>query len=355
VIDLSVADRQRLVLMLRDVPELATESSRRRLLELAGLDALAGNIDVSGSPFEAVSQIVVYLASYGRVSGGQQALGLFLNLLKEFVGPDRQQVLGDLLSRYRMMTPLAPGPTIGAWRGAPTADDFTEKIISSNTLRPISFITGAVAAARSVAYLEVRTPMASWSGSGFLVGPNLLLTNNHVLPERDLVADTVFRFNYQDDVHGRPEIHRDVRARSDGVFHTSQELDYSLVELDGHPGNDWGFLPLGPVPVLIGDRVNIIQHPGGQPKQIAMRDNLVEYVGGGVVQYVTSTMPGSSGSPVFTDSWQVCALHHAGGTLREPTTSRVFFRNEGIMVADILLSLPKSLRDLVRTRGTEAA
>jgi Trypsin-like peptidase domain len=127
-----------------------------------------------------------------------------------------------------------------------------------------------------------------------------------------------------------------------------------MVQLSGYPGDDWGFLPLGAALVAVGDRVNIIQHPGGQPKQIAMRDNLVQYVGGGIVQYVTSTLPGSSGSPVLTDSWQVCALHHAGGTLPEPTTSRLFFRNEGIMVADILLDLPKPLRDLVRADGTEA-
>lgn len=69
----------------------------------------------------------------------------------------------------------------------------------------------------------------------------------------------------------------------------------------------------------------------------------VAYVGGNVVQYITSTLPGSSGSPVFNDSWEVVALHHAGGDIPEPTTQQRYFRNEGILVQSILADLPSQL------------
>lgn len=338
-------------MLLKDVPELATESARRSLLDLSGLHFLAPNIDVSGSPFEAVSTIVRYLSSYGRVPAGPHALGLFLSLIKELVGPERQLIADELVHRYELMTPVATTPAIDTWRGSTSADDFTEKIINSNTLRPVAFLMGAVSAARAVTYLEVGPPSSRWSGSGFLVGRDLLITNNHVLPASELLADAVFRFNYQDDVHGRPAVPHNFHAHPDGILAANKKLDYTLVRLAGNPGDEWGFLPLRQPAVAVGDRVNIIQHPGGQPKQVAMRDNLVEYVGGGVVQYVTSTLPGSSGSPVLTDSWEVCALHHAGGTLREPTTSRLFFRNEGIMIEEILRDLPATVR--TRLPGNE--
>jgi len=57
--------------------------------------------------------------------------------------------------------------------------------------------------------------------------------------------------------------------------------------------------------------VNIIQHPGGQPKQIAIRNNLAAALQAGDLAYYTDTKAGSSGSPVCNDGWQVLALHKA--------------------------------------------
>lgn len=82
--------------------------------------------------------------------------------------------------------------------------------------------------------------------------------------------------------------------------------------------------------------MNIIQHPGGGPKQIGLYHNTVVFAGEGRVQYLTDTLPGSSGAPVFNDTWQVVALHHSGGMLREPGTKRSFYRNEGIAITTVL-------------------
>jgi V8-like Glu-specific endopeptidase len=96
-----------------------------------------------------------------------------------------------------------------------------------------------------------------------------------------------------------------------------------------------------------GDLVNIIQHPAGRSKEISFQNNFVEYIGGNVAQYVTSTLNGSSGSPVLNDGWEVVALHHAGGNLAEPTTQRRYFRNEGILVERILADLPTEFKKLL--------
>ena len=98
-----------------------------------------------------------------------------------------------------------------------------------------------------------------------------------------------------------------------------------------------------------------IQHSQGLPKQISLQNNFVEYVGGNVVQYVTSTLPGSSGSPVFNDAWEVVAIHHSGGNIPEPTTQKQYSRNEGILIESILSDIPVELRELIsKTANTQS-
>lgn len=348
MINLEAEDRKQLITLLKDIPELTTERSRQQILELADLKQLSPMIDLSGAPFVAVSEIVGYLSNYGRLTYDHEALGLFLNTLKGFVGVQQQQFLDTLLTKYDMMTPIASLPAINDWRGRETIADVFEKIIGENTLRPISFLQQGLQVARSVAYIGVRTSQGCWSGTGFLVAQNLLLTNNHVLPSSDLLPGTIFRFNYEENFLGEAQTTDEYRPKSNGVFHTSQTLDYTFVEIEGEPGKKWGCLPLLPKVIRRDSRVNIIQHPQGQPKQISIQNNFVQYVGSNVVQYVNSTLPGSSGSPVFNDTWEVVALHHAGGNITEPTTQRRLFRNEGILIESILAGLPLELIDLLK-------
>ena len=62
------------------------------------------------------------------------------------------------------------------------------------------------------------------------------------------------------------------------------------------------------------------------------------YVGEGRVQYLTDTLPGSSGSPVFDEQWNVVALHHSGGWLAEPNSASktTYYRNEGISIDRVI-------------------
>jgi V8-like Glu-specific endopeptidase len=79
----------------------------------------------------------------------------------------------------------------------------------------------------------------------------------------------------------------------------------------------------------------------GQPKQLAIVDNQVAYSDERIAQYLTDTLPGSSGAPVFNDAWELVAIHHSGGWIPEPNSSSTHFRNEGIRI-------PAILRDLVQ-------
>lgn len=347
MVNLSVEDRQQLITLLKNVPELATEKSRRELLEFAGLGRLLPNIDASGSTFVAVSHFVSYLASYGRLTYEHEALGLFLNSIKSFVGVEQQTTLDKLLIKYNMMTPIVPLPDVSHWQGKETAEAVYEKIIGENTLRPIAFLERGLQISRSIAYIGVLTSEERWSGTGFLIAPDLLLTNQHVIPTLDVLPDAIFRFNYQENFRGEALKPDEYRAKLDGHFNTNKHLDYTVVQLEGQPGNKWGWLPLFSQNVKKDDRVNIIQHPSGQPKQISLQNNFVEYTGGNIVQYVNSTKEGSSGSPVLNNRWEVVALHHAGGNRREPDTQRSYFRNEGILISSILADLPQAIKIIV--------
>jgi V8-like Glu-specific endopeptidase len=64
--------------------------------------------------------------------------------------------------------------------------------------------------------------------------------------------------------------------------------------------------------LVVGETVNIIQHPNGEQKQLAIQDNKVIDELGLFLHYQTDTSPGSSGSSVFNDQWEVVALHYSG-------------------------------------------
>ena len=86
---------------------------------------------------------------------------------------------------------------------------------------------------------------------------------------------------------------------------------------------------------IAGDFVTIVQHPEGQKKQVALRDNRIVDVFDEFLHYEADTQPGSSGSPVFNDQWELVALHHASVPAPEhPELGK--FVNEGIRVSRLL-------------------
>ena len=103
-----------------------------------------------------------------------------------------------------------------------------------------------------------------------------------------------------------------------------------------------GALPLESANPKVEDEVVIIQHAGGGQKQIALSHNLVAFVSDRRLQYLTDTLEGSSGSPVFDVTWSVVALHFGGGSIREPDTSGVVFRNQGTLINRVIDGLQQA-------------
>jgi lysozyme family protein len=106
--------------------------------------------------------------------------------------------------------------------------------------------------------------------------------------------------------------------------------------------------------------VYIIGHPGGRDLAFSFQDNkLLDHEGppanphiDGVcrVHYGAPTEPGSSGSPVFNEQWEVIALHHFGGKAGMPRLNGktgTYGANEGIGIG--------SIRDAIKREGVGRA
>jgi endonuclease G len=141
--------------------------------------------------------------------------------------------------------------------------------------------------------------------------------------------------------------------------------------------SEFGVLPLvGRVgKVTEGEWLTIVQHPGGEVKQLCVRENKLLKRAENVLWYSTDTLGGSSGSPVYNNDWYVVALHHSGvPEMRGNTILNVdgsdydpavdpdgknikWIANEGIRVSRIVENLRNALPNhpLVKAVLTEPA
>lgn len=117
------------------------------------------------------------------------------------------------------------------------------------------------------------------------------------------------------------------------------KLDVTIVALRSVPANVLGLKPAANIPLPSPKtKAFVVGHPSGGALQFALHDSVLLDVCDDerLMHYRTPTDPGSSGSPVFNDKWEVVALHHAGS----PATPRLhgqgeYEANEGIAIRAI--------------------
>ena len=195
-----------------------------------------------------------------------------------------------------------------------------ERILGRNNLLGIDYLENGLVRARAVARIEISDRIGFVGhGTGFLVSPRLLLTNNHVLESAQTAATSRCEFNFQLDINQKPRRSTFFAFAPDEFFVTDVDLDFTLVAVQTPNAQDQRLDEFGQIAlidesgkIVNGEKVNIIQHPGGQLKQVALHDNQLVDILGDFLHYESDTMRGSSGSPVFNDQWEAVALHHSG-------------------------------------------
>ncbi|ARS39647.1 hypothetical protein CA265_08285 [Sphingobacteriaceae bacterium GW460-11-11-14-LB5] len=219
-------------------------------------------------------------------------------------------------------------------------ENVLEKIMgATSSLLPIKFLEQGLIAAKAVARIEISYTTHSELGSGFLIDNNLLVTNHHVIADKDTARLANVAFNYEETLNGNAMEAKLFKLNPDDYFKTSKEDDWTVIGIDGDANTQFGKLKLKNGMSVKGDFVNIIQHPGGRYKQIALYNNIVTYADENIIQYLTDTEPGSSGAPVFNSQWEVVGLHHSGGILVEPGVPQKMLRNEGIAISKVISGL----------------
>lgn len=195
-----------------------------------------------------------------------------------------------------------------------------ERVLGQNDLMSLAYLEYALQASRSVGRIIIRNSRKRvvGYGSGFMVSPCLLLTNNHVLSNAQEAGFSLVEFNYQSGIDGQMLQSHAYELEPAKFFITNKALDYSLVAVKESSSQPllstfgWNRLIEEQGKVILGEYVNIIQHPEGKPKQLALRENQLVDLFDDFLHYKTDTASGSSGSPVFNDQWEVVGLHHSG-------------------------------------------
>ena len=161
----------------------------------------------------------------------------------------------------------------------------------------------------SVGALKTRATNGSGSYcSGTLISHNLFLTASHCVDAS--TTNEFVAFNYQRNgatgAVRAQEFFGIVSVVEDG---NDNNLDYAILELEGNPGNDYGWRN---VQAQTPGEIIIIQHPRGEVKQLDAGNDVI--ADGDRLRYAQlDTEPGSSGSGVLNATGNVVAVHTNGG------------------------------------------
>ncbi len=131
-----------------------------------------------------------------------------------------------------------------------------ERLMGRNDMIDVGFLERGWLASRSVGRVTIRSgDEVGGYGTGFLVSPRLLLTNNHVLRSVEEAAGSYVEFNYQSGLDGMPLNPVAFPLEPEGLFVTSRELDFSLVAVrsrgqGGEALGDFGHLRVMSIEVV---------------------------------------------------------------------------------------------------------
>jgi len=329
---------------IQDLAEAANlYDPRYRDALLDGIDPSAkGFIPFGNPPLLQLAIDLNWVTEHERIADGTVPLMVWLRnaarLTRAFAQGPALRRWADFVSSLAGGEPLliaqrdhAPGSplvvTIGAGN-APMVEIKETVLFETSEIIPFVFLESGTKVGRSVAHLSVPVfegGVAStypagealmFKGTGWVVGARHIITNHHVINARkqgtpfadasDFLkqgSKTRVRFDFDDENAPGQEF------AAVAVVAWDEQLDYAILETSQHLrpplrrrhskfDKTSGHIP-----------VNIIQHPDGGPKMIAIRNNLVTETTDNDVCYLTDTKLGSSGSPVLDDQWNVVALH----------------------------------------------
>jgi endonuclease G, mitochondrial len=253
----------------------------------------------------------------GPAAGIEPVVVWLMNARPLVAGKAQQDFFESLTAKY---TGEAAAPPLPA-----SEREHKEAILFGDDMLPAGYLKRGAEVARSVVRLltpriEKGTAVdgkAYW-GTAWLLTPTLLMTNHHVFNARDEKEPDASDADWALQALAT-EVHFDIESENAAiqakkiheVIASDKALDFTVVRID--EVSDRPPLPVDSRTIDIKDGeirpLNVIQHPNGRAKKIAIRNNLATAAIPPQVRYFTATYGGSSGSPVFSDDWHVVAIH----------------------------------------------
>jgi S1-C subfamily serine protease len=281
----------------------------------------------------------------------------FIDVIQLDQEENEEKYLLDLL-RAALVKSEGGGLTIAAVemavRVATTsqAAEGLEKVLGDTSYLPHDWLLRGIRRACSVGRVW-RKGAEQAVGTGFLLPGDLLrpewagrqvfLTNSHVVSQAPVQTGTLLPNQAAvsfDAAEGRAgELAPRHAVKSLRWESPIRELDTTMLELDVEiPSCDtYELASLLPQP---GERLYVIGHPKGGGLSYSIQDNRVLAINDPPtrIHYRSPTDPGSSGSPLFNDQWEVLGIHHAGldDMPRLDDPNKTYPANEGIPLKAII-------------------
>lgn len=296
---------QRAFLNRAKLKQLLREELNVRLDEVVGGSNLTETVAELVDWAEAEGRLVELVSAAIRRNPGNLRLRLFV------------ESFGIAPSPAKPTRVIPFGPDF-EWRGP------TEELELQGFRRPkpelwdVAFLSRGVDRAASVCRIEVEGHGAI--GTGFLLSQDLLLTNYHVLEDGRLADDPSrwrLCFGRMTSATGTETTGQTFQLADNPIvrFSPTDQLDYVLLRvesaiLEANAIRSVDYIQTSPKK---GTGIHVLQHPDGEAMKVVFGTNGITgvYEHDGLIQYISQTSTGSSGSPCFNDDWQLIALHHA--------------------------------------------
>ena len=161
----------------------------------------------------------------------------------------------------------------------------------------------------------------NYVGTGWVFGSTrkVLMTNNHVIPIKDIAETAFIHFDFKKDFRtGKRTSQKVMKLAPEKLFFTSpvmahEGLDYTVVALEEAAPEEYGFLEYdGNATAEDATHVFVPQPPRGRTKTYVFHNNFKVNESQDYLTYTSDTEGGSSGSPLFDDKLNLIGIHHIG-------------------------------------------
>jgi len=182
--------------------------------DIRSFNSVSKLVDIFSIPDQIVGDIFINIQGHVQKNPLMAELPSTLKLeISQYIDPLKQETLDD-------------------WRRYGSVDLLKKAFGNNYDVAEAVFRLGYLEALRTIdaSILAKLNPLPV--GTGFLVGGNHILTNQHVIPNAAIAEQCIAQFSYVQDARGYTQESTDYGLSPRDLFVSNSELDYTLVQLN---------------------------------------------------------------------------------------------------------------------------